>query len=69
MPMGMQAASATYQRIMDVLLRDLDFCVGFIDDALVYSDTWQDHLTHVALVLDRIGGSGLTLNPSKCEIG
>ena len=69
MPMGMQAASATYQRIMDVLLRDLDFCVGYIDDALIYSNTWQDHLTHVALVLDRIGGAGLTLNPAKCEIG
>ena len=69
MPMGMQAASATYQRIMDVLLRDLDFCVGYIDDALIYSETWQDHLAHVALVLDRIGGAGLTLNPAKCEIG
>ena len=69
MPMGMQAASATYQRVMDVLLRDLDFCVGYIDDALIYSDTWENHLTHVALVLDRIGGAGLTLNPGKCEIG
>ena len=69
MPMGMQAASATYQRIMDVLLRDLDFCIGYIDDALCFSSTWQDHLTHVAITLDRIGGAGLTLNPSKCEIG
>ncbi|MDC0525355.1 DNA cytosine methyltransferase [bacterium] len=69
MPMGMQAASATFQRIMDVLLRDLDFCVGFIDDILIFSNTWEDHLMHVALVLDRIGGAGFTFNPGKCEIG
>ena len=69
MPMGMQAASATYQRIMDALLRDLDFCVGYIDDALIASDCWETHLTHVALVLDRIGGAGLVLNPAKCAIG
>ena len=69
MPMGMQAASATFQRIMDVLLRDLCFCVGFVDDVLIYSDTWEDHLMHVAVVLDRIGGAGFTFNPAKCEIG
>ena len=69
MPMGMQAASATFQRIMDVLLRDLDFAVGFVDDILVYSETWQDHLLHVAIVLDRVGGSGFTFDPTKCYIG
>ena len=69
MPMGMQAASATFQRIMDVLLRDLSFTVGFIDDILIFSNTWEDHLLHVAIVLDRVGGSGFTFNPAKCEIG
>ena len=69
MPMGMQAASATFQRTMDVLLRDLSFAVGFIDDVLIYSNTWQEHLLHVACVLDRIGGAGFTFNAAKCEIG
>ena len=69
MPMGMQAASATFQRIMDVLLRDINFCVGYIDDLLIYSDTWEEHMLHVAVVLDRVGGAGLTFNPAKCSIG
>ena len=69
MPMGMQAASATFQRTMDVLLRDLEFCVGFVDDVLVFSETWEEHLLHVAAVLDRIGGAGFTFDPAKCEIG
>ena len=68
MPMGMQAASATFQRTMDVLLRDIEFAVGFIDDILVYSNTWEEHLLHVALVLDRVGGAGFTFNPAKCDI-
>ena len=69
MPMGMQAASATFQRTMDVLLRDISFAVGYIDDILVFSQSWEDHLLHVALVLDRIGGAGLVFNPKKCSIG
>ena len=69
MPMGMQAASATFQRIMDVMIRDIDFCVGFVDDILIFSHTWEDHLAHVACVLDRVGGAGLVFDPSKCEIG
>ena len=52
-----------------MLLRDLSFCVGFVDDVLIFSETWQDHLLHVACVLDRVGGAGFTLNPAKCEIG
>ena len=69
MPMGIQAGSATYQRIMDLLTNDLDFCVTFIDDVLVHSETWEQHLLDVAVVLDRIGGAGFTLKPSKCTIG
>jgi len=69
MPMGMQAASATFQRTMDVLLRDIAFAVGYIDDILVFSQSWEDHLLHFAIVLDRIGGAGLVFNPKKCSIG
>ena len=69
MPMGIQAGSATYQRIMDSLCGDLHFAVAFIDDILIFSETWEQHLLDVAVVLDRIGGAGFTLAPRKCVIG
>ena len=70
MPMGMQAASASFQRTMDKLLMGLDCCaVSYIDDVCVWSETWEQHLLDVASVLDRLGGAGLVLRPSKCFIG
>ena len=70
MPMGLQQASATYQRIMDrILMGTSDFAVGYLDDIIAFSETWQQHLLDVAIILDRLGGAGLTLRPEKTFIG
>ena len=36
-----------------------DFVVVYIDDVLVFSKTLEDHLKHLALVLDRLMEVGL----------
>ena len=70
MAMGMQAASATFQSIMDRVLRGLEsFTASYIDDLTIFSNTWEEHLSHVALVLDRLASAGFTLRPKKCHIG
>lgn len=33
-----------------------------------YSNTWEEHLYHIGIVLDRIRGEGLTVKPDKCHI-
>ena len=38
---------------------------AFIDDILVYSTTWADHLVHLDDVLHRLETAGLTASPSK----
>ena len=45
------------------------FTLVYIDDVVVYSRTFDDHLKHVDLVLKAIAESGLTLLPPKCHIG
>ena len=71
MPMGMQAASAHYQRSMDLLLGHLQprIAISYIDDICIFSNTWAQHMLDVATVIDRVGGAGFKFKPSKCRIG
>ena len=43
--------------------------ISYIDDVLIHSETWEQHLLDVAMVLDRMGGAGMTFKPQKCHIG
>ena len=52
MPFGLQGAPATFQRLMDQVLRGVgDFEAAYLDDTVIFSETWEDHLTHVHSVL------------------
>ena len=37
-------APATLQRMVNKLVRDADGCEGYIDDVVIYSDNWSDHV-------------------------
>ena len=67
MPFGLQGAPATFQRMMDKLLRGLDHSGSYI--YVVYSETWQEHLEDLESVLKRLLEAGLTLKPKKCQLG
>jgi len=43
MSFGLRNAAQTFQRFMDVILQDLDFCFAYIDDILVFSRSHQEH--------------------------
>ncbi len=69
MPFGLCNAPATFQRLMDEVLRDLlwKFVMVYLDDVIVYSETFEDHLEHLNEVFDRLEVAGLKLNPEKCS--
>ena len=70
MPFGLRNAPATFQRCMNVVLEGLEeFTGAYIDDVIVYSNSWEEHLRHLRQVLDRLRKHGLTAKPSKCEWG
>jgi len=49
------------------LLIGLDtFCAAYLDDIIIFSDTWEEHLSHLRTVLSRIRAANLTLSPTKC---
>ena len=45
------------------------FVIVFLDDILIYSPTWEDHLKHLKLVLEKLQEAQLYAKLSKCAFG
>ena len=70
MPFGMKSAPATFQRMMHDVLAGLELFVGtYIDDIIIHSPTFEDHLQHVEKVFERLAEARLVAKPSKCVAG
>lgn len=67
MAFGMRNAPATFQRLMYLVLSDVQNCEVYLDDVVIYSLTWEDHLCTLGSVMERLAKASLTLNLSKCE--
>lgn len=70
MPMGLTNAPATFQRLMEMVLRGLPWktCLVYLDNVLIFSKTFNDHLQQLEEVFTRFKSCGLKLNPSKCSL-
>jgi hypothetical protein len=67
---GLQGAPATFQRLMDKVLKGLeDYAAAYIDDLVIHSTTWEEHLTQIRTVFQRLRLAGLTAKPQKCQLG
>ncbi|GFX23822.1 transposon Tf2-11 polyprotein [Trichonephila clavipes] len=68
MPFGLCNAPATFERMMDNLLRHFKWtmCLCYLDDIIVFSETFEDHLIRLRLVLKCLQEVGLKLNSKKC---
>ena len=69
MPFGLTNSPATYQRLMENCLADLNMkiCCIFIDDVIIFGRTYEEHLENLKLVFDRIRSASLKLAPKKCH--
>jgi hypothetical protein len=70
MPFGLCNAVATFQRLMERVLRGLqpDVCVVYLDDIIIHGKTAAAALENLRTVLTRLRNAGLRLSPSKCQI-
>ena len=68
MPFGLCNAGATFQRLMDVVMSGLHFevCLVYLDDIVLFSKTYEEHLERLVRVLGRLESAGLKLKPEKC---
>ena len=68
MPFGVSGGPATFQRLMNNVLKKFldDFVSAYLDDILVYSETKEEHLEHLRLVLTALRENKLLVKESKC---
>ena len=69
MPFGLVNSGASFCRLIRIVLQALHNVDSFVDDMWVFSSSWQDHMTSLRQVLDRLRSAKLTAKPSKCMIG
>ena len=70
MPFGLCNAPPTFQRLMQNCLGKLNltYCLIYLDDVIVFSETPEEHLLRMHVVFDRLREHGLKLKPSKCDV-
>lgn len=69
LPFGLTNAPSTFQRVMNgVLRKHKRYCLVYIDDIIIFSKNFLEHLTHLQLIFDSIVEAGLTIKMKKCKI-
>ncbi|KAG2789772.1 hypothetical protein Pcac1_g1301 [Phytophthora cactorum] len=66
--MGVSTAPDEFQAIMNMMLGDLDGVWAYIDDVLVMSDTFEEHLSSLQQVFEPFQEYGLTIYPRKSKL-
>jgi hypothetical protein len=71
MPFGLSNAPSPFQSLMNEVLRPFlrRFVLVFFNDILIYNTTWNEHLRHVAAVLNTLRVNTLFVKRSKCIFG
>jgi hypothetical protein len=68
---GIKTAPAQFVRLVSKVLGDAKgiFADAYLDDIIIFSKTWQEHMSHIKYVLEKLKKAGLTVNPQKCQFG
>ena len=65
---GLQGTPATFQRLMDRIVKGCEnFAAAYLDDLIIFSTSWSDHVSHVCTILQKLLGARITANPNKCQ--
>lgn len=68
LPFGLCNSPSTFQRLMEHVLRGLNWqtCLIYIDDIIIYSRNFDEHLRHLEDVFLRLRKANIRFKPSKC---
>lgn len=68
-PYGVKPISNIFQRTVSSELSDLDFVKVYIDNITIASDTWEEHMRHVKIVIERLNQLNMKLSVKKLKVG
>ena len=71
MHFGLSGEPGTFQQLMDKVLKWHESnSAAYLDDIIIYySRNWEDHIKHIAAVLQSLQEAGLTAKRTKCQFG
>ena len=69
MPFGLKNAAQAFQRLMDRMLRDINFVFVYLDDILVASPDEATHSVHLHDLFRLLDRNGVSINKKKCVFG
>ena len=69
MPMGLTNSSPSFQRNMEQVLEGINgkICKVYVDDIVIFSNSWKEHLEHLRIVFDRLRKFGMMVKLPKCQ--
>ncbi|MBW0507523.1 hypothetical protein O181_047238 [Austropuccinia psidii MF-1] len=71
-PFGIKNAPPHFQRIMDTIFQEEiveGWMVVYIEDIIIYSETWEDHLQYIEGVIRKCTPINLKISLKKCNFG
>ena len=66
-PFGLAQAPAYFMKLINMVLTDINFAMGYLDDIIIFSKTEEEHLEHLRIIFDRLRQAGLKLKLQKCD--
>ena len=69
-PFGMTNSGATFERVMELALKGLQWhtCIIYIDDVIIFAKSYDEHIDRLKSVLERFRHANLKLKAKKCEL-
>ena len=68
MPFGLSNALAVFQKLMSIVMNGCNaFAIGYLDDILIFSETFEEHMLHLNTIFERLYEHGLKLQLKKCS--
>ena len=64
-PFGLAQAPAHFQKLINEVLTDCNFTMGYLDDIIIFSKTGEEHLEHLESIFNRLREAGLKLKLQK----
>ena len=67
MPFGVKNVPATFQRMVNHIVADIEGFEAYVDDLIVYTQTWEQHIGQLRRLFEKLSQAKLTVNLVKSE--
>ena len=66
-PFGLAQAPAFLQHLMNKVLDNCSFAMTYLDDIIIFSNSEEEHLSHIEEIFRRLEAADLKMKRSKCD--